>query len=40
VERKPFDASPAARALALLLTDEELDSLEKGGAGDGEIASR
>jgi hypothetical protein len=36
-ERKPLDASPAAITLALLLTDEELDSLEKG-AGDGEIA--
>ena len=28
-ERKPLDASPAAITLALLLTDEELDSLEK-----------
>jgi len=37
-ERKPLDASPAAITLALLLTDEELDSLEKS-AGDGEIAS-
>ncbi|HEX7423058.1 MAG TPA: hypothetical protein VF311_04105 [Terriglobales bacterium] len=36
-ERKPLDASPAAITLALLLTDEELDSLEKS-AGDGEIA--
>jgi hypothetical protein len=36
-ERKSLDASPAAITLALLLTDEELDSLEKG-AGDGEIA--
>jgi hypothetical protein len=26
-ERKPLDASPAAVTLALLLTDEELDSL-------------
>ena len=32
-----IDASPAAITLALLLTDEELDSLEKC-AGDGEIA--
>jgi hypothetical protein len=32
-------ASPAAVTLALLLTDEELDSLEKR-AGDGEIALR
>ena len=38
-ERKPLDASPAAITLALLLTDEELDSLEKR-AGDGEIAGR
>jgi hypothetical protein len=36
-ERKVIDASPAAITLALLLTDEELDSLEKS-AGDGEIA--
>src|ERR1019366_4475790 len=36
-ERKPLDASPAAITLALLLTDEGLDSLEKS-AGDGEIA--
>jgi len=36
-ERKPLDASPAAVTLALLLTDEDLDSLEKS-AGDGEIA--
>jgi hypothetical protein len=35
--RKPLDASPAAVTLAMLLTDEELDSLEKT-AGDGEIA--
>jgi hypothetical protein len=34
--RKVIDASPAAITLALLLTGEELDSLEK--AGDGEIA--
>jgi hypothetical protein len=33
-ERKVIDASPAAITLVLLLTDEELDSLEKG-AGDG-----
>jgi hypothetical protein len=38
-ERKVVDASPAAVTLALLLTDEELDSLEKR-AGDGEIAGR
>jgi hypothetical protein len=36
-EPRPLDASPAAITLALLLTDEELDSLEKS-AGDGEIA--
>jgi hypothetical protein len=36
-ERRVVDASPAAITLALLLTDEELDSLEKT-AGDGEIA--
>src|ERR1035437_1256130 len=36
-ERKPLDASPAAITLALLLTGEELGSLEKR-AGDGEIA--
>jgi hypothetical protein len=36
-EHKVIDASPAAITLALLLTDEELDSLEKR-AGDGEIA--
>ena len=36
-ERKPLDASQAAITLALLLTDQELDSLEKI-AGDGEIA--
>jgi hypothetical protein len=35
-ERKVIDASPAAVRLALLLTDQELDSLEKR-AGDGEI---
>jgi hypothetical protein len=35
--RKVIDASPAAITLALLLTGEELDSLEKR-AGDGEIA--
>jgi hypothetical protein len=29
-ERTPLDASPAAITLALLLTDEELDSLERG----------
>jgi hypothetical protein len=29
-EPKPLDASPAAMTLALLLTDEEVDSLEKG----------
>jgi hypothetical protein len=34
---KRLDASPTAVRLALLLTDEELDSLEKS-AGDGEIA--
>jgi hypothetical protein len=34
-----IDASPAAITLATLLTDEELDSLEKR-AGDGEIAGR
>jgi hypothetical protein len=34
-ERKVIDSSPVAITLALLLTDEELDSLEKG-AGDGE----
>ena len=34
-----IDASPAGITLALLLTDEELDSLEKR-AGDGEIAGR
>ena len=38
-ERKPLDASPTAITLALLPTDEELDSLEKR-AGDGEIAGR
>jgi hypothetical protein len=38
-KREPLDASPAATTLALLLTDEELDSLEKR-AGDGEIAGR
>jgi hypothetical protein len=38
-ERKVIDASPAAITLALLLTDEELDSLEKR-AGDTEIAWR
>jgi hypothetical protein len=38
-EPKPLDASPAAITLALLLTDEELDSLDKR-AGDGEIAGR
>jgi hypothetical protein len=38
-ERKPPDASPGAITLALLLTGEELDSLEKR-AGDGEIAGR
>jgi hypothetical protein len=37
-ERTVIDVSPAAITLALLLTDEELDWLEKGGAGDGEIA--
>jgi hypothetical protein len=37
--RKVIDASPAAITLALLLTGEELDSLEKR-AGDGEIAGR
>jgi len=36
-ERWLIDASPAAITLALLLTDEELDSLEKR-AGGGEIA--
>jgi hypothetical protein len=36
-EPKPLDASPAAITLTPKLTDEELDSLEKG-AGDGEIA--
>jgi hypothetical protein len=36
-ERKVTDASLAAITLVLLLTDEELDSLEKT-AGDGEIA--
>jgi hypothetical protein len=36
-EHKPLDAWPAAITLAMLLTDEELDSLEKN-AGDGEIA--
>ena len=36
-ERWLIDASPAAITLALLLTDEELDSLERR-AGDGEIA--
>ena len=36
-EGKVIDASPAAITLAPLLTDEELDSLEKR-AGDGEIA--
>jgi hypothetical protein len=36
-ERKPLDASPAA--ITLLLTGEELDSLEKG-AGDGKTAGR
>jgi hypothetical protein len=36
-EHKVIDASPAAITLALLLTDGELDSLEKR-AGDGEIA--
>jgi hypothetical protein len=36
-EASGIDASPAAIMLALLLTDEELDSLEKK-AGDGEIA--
>jgi hypothetical protein len=35
-ERKSLDASPAAITLALLLTDEELDSQEKR-AGVGEI---
>jgi hypothetical protein len=35
-ERKLHDASPAAITLALLLTDEEMDSLDKR-AGDGEI---
>jgi hypothetical protein len=34
---KAHNASPAAISLTLLLTDEELDSLEKG-VGDGEIA--
>jgi hypothetical protein len=38
-ERKVIDASPAAIKLALLLTGEEFDSVEKGG-GDGEIAGR
>jgi hypothetical protein len=38
-ERKVVDASPVAITLALLLTDEELDSLEKR-VGDGEIAGR
>jgi hypothetical protein len=38
-ERKVIDASPAAIRLALLMTDQELDSLEKR-AGDGEIAVR
>jgi hypothetical protein len=32
-----IDASPSTITLALLLTDEQLDSLEEG-AGDGEIA--
>jgi len=36
-ERRLLDASPAATTPAILLTDEELDSLEKT-AGDGEIA--
>jgi hypothetical protein len=36
-ERRVIDASPAAITLATLLTGEELDSLEEGGAGDGEI---
>jgi len=34
-ERKVIDASPAAITLGMLMTDEELDSLEKR-AGDGE----
>jgi hypothetical protein len=38
-ESKPLDASPAAITLTELLTDEELDSLEKR-AGDGETARR
>jgi hypothetical protein len=38
-ECKVIDASPAAITLALLLTDEELDSLAKR-AGHGEIAER
>jgi hypothetical protein len=38
-EREVIDASPAAITLALLLTEAELDSLEKR-AGDGEIAAR
>ena len=38
-ERKPPDASPTSIALALVMTDEELDSLLKR-AGDGEIAAR
>src|ERR1035437_10148570 len=38
-ERHVIDASPAAITLVLLLTDEELDSVEKR-AGDGEIAGR
>jgi hypothetical protein len=37
-KRTVIDVSPAAITLALLLTDEELDWLEKGGARDGEIA--
>jgi hypothetical protein len=36
-ERKPLDEPPAAITLALLLTDEEVDSLEKR-PGDKEIA--
>jgi hypothetical protein len=36
-ERKRHDASPAAVMLAMLMTDEELDSVEKR-ARDGEIA--
>ena len=30
-ERKPLDASPAAITLAMLLTDEELDSVRRCG---------